>query len=59
MTITGVEVVLRSYVRDAATCSHFTNGTGVYDSKDYQNTGGMLNAQSVEEFRKTESGSGC
>lgn len=43
---TGAVSVLRAYVKDQATCASTTNGTGVYNDKDCQNTAGILNNQS-------------
>jgi hypothetical protein len=53
------EVTLYTYVNNAQTCSNYTSGNGSFDASDCKNGGGMLNAQSVEEFKAAEGGGGC
>lgn len=58
--INGIgDVTLYNYTNSAQTCSSMTSGYGTFDSNDCYDTAGMLNANSVEEYRAAASGTGC
>jgi hypothetical protein len=59
VVIDGNAYIFSSYTNNAQTYSNMSDGLASYDAEDCQDGAGMLNAQSVEEFRAAESGGGC